>query len=164
MATVRWARLRRVASCGLRLGAWYPVAALSATEVQVHVHGRVARVPRAMLDLREAPPHEWSVVRGPFNLVRVPVGARDGYVVCPNCRHRETIPETRSAVQRCPRCNGAFAVAWDRPPDSPSPAPATLRRDSRKSRRRSGVDRRIERRASAERRSRVERRRRTAEW
>lgn len=193
-ATVRWARLRRPAECGLRVGAWYPVAALSATEVRVYVRGQLVRVPRTLVELRTAPPGEWTVVRGPFNAARVPASAREGYLVCPNCRHREPIPEERPAVRRCARCNTAAAVAWS---EVPAPAGARVslsRTDRRMTRRRTfgtrrrTADRRIadrrtlpligyqveqrltqrrslrSRRVVADRRSGVERRRRVAAW
>src|SRR5438094_6286471 len=48
---VRWARLRHAADCGLRVGAWYPVAAMSATEVRVYVRGQLVRVPRTLVEL-----------------------------------------------------------------------------------------------------------------
>lgn len=165
MRTSQWARLRSAAAGTLRLGAWYPVEALSAGEVRVLVHGRLERVPRALLELREQPPREWTVVRGPFNAVRVPVSAREGYVVCPNCRQREPIPEGRPATKRCGRCNGAFAVAWDgggaraaRLPGGAGAAASgleTLRGDLRMTRRRAGRDRRGVERRTAQRRVRV---------
>ena len=191
---VQWARLRRPADCGLRVGAWYPVAALSATEVRVYVRGQLVCVQRTLVELRTAPPGEWTVVRGPFNAARVPASAREGYLVCPNCRHREPIPEERQAVRRCARCNTAAQVAWS---DAPAPAGAkafSLRSDRRMTRRRSfgtrrrtaerrmadrrvlpliglDVERRLAkrrsallRRALADRRSGVERRRRVAAW
>ncbi|HEU5262881.1 MAG TPA: hypothetical protein VFU41_15785 [Gemmatimonadales bacterium] len=113
MRVVQWARLQSSASCGLRLGAWYPVVVLAAREAHVRVHGQVAKLPRSLLELRVAPPCEWTVVRGPLNAARVPAGARGGYVVCPNCRHRDPLPDARVATARCPRCNQVFAVAWD---------------------------------------------------
>lgn len=191
---VRWARLRRPADCGLRVGAWYPVAALSATEVRVYVRGQLVRVQRTLVELRTAPPGEWTVVHGPFNAARVPASAREGYLVCPNCRHREPIPDERPAVRRCARCNAAAQVAWS---EVPAPAGARvppLRSDRRMTRRRSfgtrrrtverrmadrrvlpligfDVERRVVRRRSllprralADRRSGVERRRRVAAW
>ena len=193
-STVRWARLRRPADCGLRVGAWYPVAALSATEVRVYVRGQLVRVARTLVELRTAPPGEWTVVRGPFNAARVPASARDGYLVCPNCRYREPIPEERPAVRRCARCNTAAAVAWS---EVPAPAGARVspsRTDRRMTRRRSfgtrrhtaerriadrrtlpligyQVEQRLSQRRSlrprrvvADRRSGVERRRRVAAW
>ncbi|HYL20160.1 MAG TPA: hypothetical protein VEU74_00250 [Gemmatimonadales bacterium] len=193
-STVRWARLRRPADCGLRVGAWYPVAALSATEVRVYVRGQLVRVPRTLVELRTAPPGEWTVVRGPFNAARVPASAREGYIVCPNCRSREPMPEERPAVRRCARCNTAARVAWS---DVPAPAGVRVssgRSDRRMTRRRSFgtrrrtperriADRRVlpllgynieqrlgqrrsalSRRARADRRSGVERRRRVAAW
>ena len=121
MRVEQWARVRGVAACGLRLGGWYAVVGLTAREVQVYVHGRVVRVPRALLELRAAPPRECTVVRGPLNAVRVPAGARDGYLVCPNCRSREFLPEGRPPVQRCARCNAAFPVARDGRARAPRP-------------------------------------------
>lgn len=193
-SVVRWARLRRPADCGLRLGAWYPVAALSATEVRVYVRGRLVRVARTLVELRTAPPGEWTVVHGPFNLARVPSSARDGYLVCPNCRHREPIPDERPAVRRCERCNTAAAVAWSDVPARAGARLTSVRMDRRMTRRRSFgtrrrtaerriADRRVlpligydieqrlgqrrsalSRRAMGDRRSGVERRRRVAAW
>src|SRR6267154_2980678 len=105
MRTSRWARLRAATAGKLRLGAWYPVEAVTASEVRVQVHGRLERVPRALVELRDDPPREWTVVRGPFNAVRVPASVREGYMVCPNCRQREPLPEGRPATKRCARCN-----------------------------------------------------------
>ncbi len=113
MRVVQWARLRSSAACGLRLGAWYPVAALTAREAHVRAHGQVAKLPRSLLELRVVPPCAWTVVRGPLNAARVPAGARDGYVVCPNCRHRDPLPDAQVSIARCPRCNEVFTVAWD---------------------------------------------------
>ncbi len=113
MRVIQWARLHSFATGGLRLGAWYPVVALTAREAQVRVRGRLAQVPRSLLEFRVAPPREWTVVRGPLNAARVPVGVREGYLVCPNCRHRDSLPDTRVPTTRCPQCNEAFTVAWD---------------------------------------------------
>jgi len=193
-STVRWARLRRPADCGLRVGAWYPVAALSATEVRVYVRGKLVRVPRTLVELRTAPPGEWTVVRGPFNAARVPSSAREGYIVCPNCRHREPVPEDRPAVRRCARCNISAAVAWSEVPAPAGAGVSPSRTDRRMTRRRSFGSRRrtterriadrrtlpligyeveqrlaqrrslLARRVMADRRSGVERRRRVAAW
>jgi hypothetical protein len=151
MPGTQWARLRRVAECGLRLGAWYPVVGLTAGEVQVRVHGKLARVPRTLLELRAAPPGEWTVVRGPLNALRVPAGARDGYLVCPNCRSRQSLPDDGRGTERCGRCNAAFPVAWDR---IGAATPNALAEDRRMTRRRIGSERRTggTRRASAGRR------------
>lgn len=145
MQRMRWARLVGVAGCGLRRGAWYPVVALSATEVQLHVRGRVARVPRALLELRDRPPREWTLV---------PAGTHDAYLVCPNCRARQSLPDTRVPVVRCTRCNDPFAVTWNGLGPAPSsPSVDTLRRDLRMTRRRRSTDRRagLERRAATRR-------------
>ncbi len=115
MSVVRWARLQVSANCGLRLGAWYPVTALTVREAHVRIHGRIAKVPRDLLEFRTTPPREWTVVRGPLSVARVPASVREGYLVCPNCRHRDPLPDARSGATRCPRCNEVFAVAWDEP-------------------------------------------------
>jgi hypothetical protein len=115
MSVFRWARLQVSASCGLRLGAWYPVTALTVREAHVRIQGRIAKIPRDLLEFRTTPPREWTVVRGPLSATRVPASVREGYLVCPNCRHRDPLPEARSGATRCPRCNEVFAVAWEEP-------------------------------------------------
>src|SRR5439155_15241948 len=103
MRVVRWARLQSAATCGLRLGAWYPVTGLTAREAQVQVRGRMVMVPRSLLELRATPSQEWTVVPPRVDPTRPLAGGRDGYVVCPNCRHRDTLPEARVAKLRCAR-------------------------------------------------------------
>jgi len=115
MRVVRWARLEACATCGLRLGAWYPVTGLTAREAQVQVRGRMVMVPRSLLELRATPSQEWTVVPPRVDPTRPLAGGRDGYVVCPNCRHRDTLPEARVAKLRCARCNDVFTIAWDEP-------------------------------------------------
>src|SRR5207253_7786673 len=97
---VRWARLRRPADCGLRVGAWYPVAALSATEVRVYVRGQLVRVARTLVELRTAPPGEWTVLRGPFTAARVPAGARGPPLVRPNRGHPGLAPQGRRGTRQ----------------------------------------------------------------
>ncbi len=125
MAMVSWARLLGVSACGLRRGAWYKVLARSATAVQLQVHRGVARVPRALLELRDRPPSEWTVVP----------------------RARQTLPDKHLTIARCPRCNEAFAVA--------GPTVETPHRDLRMTRRRRGTDRRAGKRRVASRRTTV---------
>jgi hypothetical protein len=162
MRVVRWARLQAHAACGLRLGAWYPVTGLTAREAQVQVRGRVVTVARSLLELRSVPPQQWTVVPPGVDPTRPLAGRRDGYVVCPSCRHREATPESRVPTLRCARCNAAFTVGWDEqypgtdgskrsvPPPSPPP---TLASDNRMTRRRLGRDRRVQlERRTAERR------------
>ena len=139
MAIASWARLLGVSACGLRRGAWYKVVARSATDVQLQVHRGVARVPRALLELRDKPPTEWTVVPA--------AGARDSYVVCPNCRARQPLPDRPLTIARCPRCNEAFAV--------PGPTVDTPHRDLRMTRRRRASDRRDGERRVAPRRTTV---------
>src|SRR5713226_9687744 len=115
MRVVKWARLEACATCGLRLGAWYPVTGVTAREAQVQVRGRMVMVPRSLLELRATPPQEWTVVPPRMDPSRPLAGGRDGYVVCPNCRHRDTLPAVRVAKLRCARCNDVFTIAWDEP-------------------------------------------------
>jgi hypothetical protein len=155
MGVVRWVRLRGAARCGLRLGAWYRVAALTARDVHVVVHGREIGVARSLLEFRSSPPDAWTVVAAS--------GGADAHVVCPSCRSREVLPGTRTATRRCARCNQAFPVAWDEPyPRAAAMARARepeysvreiLRRDRRMTRRRSVHDRRRGERRVAERRT-----------
>ena len=106
MRLSQWARLQASASCGLRLGAWYAVAGLSAREAQVRVTGQVTTLPRTLLEFRSTPPEKWTVVRGPNT-------GGDAYVVCPNCCSRSALPPSTIATVRCGRCNEQFPVAWE---------------------------------------------------
>lgn len=137
MAMANWARLLGVSAHGLRRGAWYKVLARSATDVRLQVHRGVAQVPRTLLELRDTPPTEWTVVPA--------AGAHDSYVVCPNCRARQPLPDTHLTVARCPRCNEAFAM--------PGRTVDTPHRDLRMTRRRRGTDRRAAERRVATRRT-----------
>src|SRR5881628_1399215 len=103
MRVVSWGRLQAYATCGLRLGAWYPVSALTAREAHVQLRGRLLIVPRSLLELRAAPPQAWTVVPPGVDSTRPLAGRRDGYVVCPSCRHREATPELRVPTLRCAR-------------------------------------------------------------
>lgn len=113
MAVNQWVRLQTIAPCGLRLGAWYPVAGLSARAVEVRIRGQVATLPRAILEFRLTPPQQWTVVRTPMSAPRGRAGIGDKYLVCPNCRHRGALPETQVRALRCERCNQEFAIGWD---------------------------------------------------
>ena len=106
MRLTQWARLQATSPHGLRMGAWYPVAGLSAREAQVRVTGRVTAVPRSILEFRSTPPEKWTVVRGRRN-------TSDEYLVCPNCCFRSELPPADLPLVRCGRCNQQFAVAWD---------------------------------------------------
>jgi hypothetical protein len=158
-----WARLQVRAICGLRWGAWYPVTGLTARDAQVQVRGRPVVVSRALLELRTTPSQQWTVVAPGVDPKRPLAGVRDGYVVCPGCRHRETTPELRVPTLRCPRCNGAFSIAWHEPyPRAEADGRASYLRsgalasDNRKTRRRPQTERRVRfERRSAERRMRL---------
>ena len=164
MRLAQWARLLTPGRLGLRAGAWYSVVGRTPKEVQLAVRGRTVAVSRALVELRDTPPSEWTVVHPP--------GDRDSYMVCPGCRHRPQLPERHVDTARCPRCNAAFAIAW-----GSTRAPALvegLKPDRRRSRRRTpserrtGHDRRTGARAAnpprrnGERRALLERRRRAA--
>jgi len=173
MSAVHWVRLWTSERCGLRLGGWYRATALTAREAHVSVRGQLVKVSRALLEVRVTPPSEWTVVRHPRAATRMGGGVRDGYLVCPNCRHRDPLPETRIPRTRCTRCNEVFPVAWsepyprstesgrERPRGQPvasqetiPPPQERLSPDHRMTRRRSSADRRRSGdRRSAERRA-----------
>lgn len=160
----QWARLLTPGRQGLRAGAWYTVVSRTPKEVQLTVRGRTVTIARSLVELRDTPPSEWTVVH--------PANARESYMVCPGCRHRAQLPERRYDTGRCPRCNVAFAIAWG---ETRAPSPAEgLKADRRASRRRAARERRSggERRGVArgagvarrngERRALLERRRRAS--
>jgi len=160
----QWARLLTPGRLGLRAGAWYSVVGRTPKEVQLTVRGRTVTVSRALVELRDTPPSEWTVVH--------PAGDRASYMVCPACRHRVQLPERHVDTARCPRCNAAFAIAWG---TTRAPVPAEgLKPDRRISRRRrrperrGGHDRRCAARTAnpprrnGERRALLDRRRRAA--
>ena len=128
----QWARLLTPGRQGLRAGAWYSVVGRTPKEVQLTVRGRTVTIARSLVELRDTPPSEWTVVH--------PANARESYMVCPGCRHRAQLPERRYDSGRCPRCNVAFAIAWG---ETRVPSPAEgLRADRRGRRRRTGRERR----------------------
>src|SRR2546429_2191566 len=100
----QWARLLTPGRLGLRAGAWYSVVGRTPKEVQLAVRGRTVTVTRTLVELRDTPPSDWTVVH--------PVGGRESYMVCPACRHRVPLPERHVDTVRCPRCNAAFGIAW----------------------------------------------------
>ncbi len=111
MAEMQWARLQIAVDCPLRRGAWYRVVSLTRLEAVVDVEGKAVSVARPFVELRTAPPREWTVVaavggQGPANL-------QSGYVVCPNCRHRVVLPFARVPKLQCPRSNQLFPIGWD---------------------------------------------------
>jgi len=147
MRVAQWARLREPARCGLRWGAWYPVMGLTAREAQLRVRGHSLVVARSLLELRDTPPHEWTVAR--------PKGESEPYLVCPSCRHRAHLLDVRVQSLRCSRCNELFTIAWDS--DADEPPRDGLKADRRMARRRMPRDRRTgqERRAPTGRDRRV---------
>ena len=149
----QWARVLAPGSTGLRAGAWYSVVARTPREVQVVLRGRNVSVPRSAVELRDTPPHEWTVVRPP--------PPRDHYMVCPGCRHRLTLPERSVTTARCSRCNQAYAVGWG---GVERLSPPGLRADRRVARRRTGVERRKRPRDSKDRRGSPERRQPSTNW
>ncbi len=113
MPEAQWARLQADLDLGLRRGAWYRVLSVTALEAVLSVHGKPVTVPRPFLQFRATPPRRWSVVLHPRNPSRLPVSLREGYAVCPSCRHRAPLPKRRTPTKRCPQCATVFQVAWD---------------------------------------------------
>src|SRR5437764_5512608 len=98
----QWARLLTPGRQGLRAGAWYSVVSRTPKEVQLTVRGRTVTIARSLVELRDTPPSDWTVVH--------PANARESYMVCPGCRHRAQLPERRYDSGRCPRCNAHVAT------------------------------------------------------
>ena len=115
----KWARVKRTGTHGLRRGAWYPVVSdPSSGLVVLDVRRHNVPVLRAHVDLSDAPPSLWSVVRwdekqrGAQRASAQNLGLT--YVVCPQCSERAKV-ETEVARLTCPDCGGAFAVDWEHP-------------------------------------------------
>ena len=166
MRLAQWARLLTPGRLGLRAGAWYSVVSRTSKEVQLAVRGRTVTVARALVELRDTPPSEWTVV--------TPTGGRDSYLVCPGCRYRDQLPDRHVDTLRCPRCNAAFAIAW-RGIQAPAPleglkpdrriTPRRSRRERRSGRERRAAGRAIKvtlPRRKGDRRGLLDRRRRAA--
>jgi hypothetical protein len=127
---------------------------LTPREARLWVRGRAITLARSLLELRSTPPREWTVAQ----TARSP----DPYLVCPGCRHRAHVPDSRVGTLRCPRCNELFTIAWEDWTSEPrsrvdvAPPKEGLRPDRRMTRRRMPRDRRhghdrrdVERRAIA---------------
>lgn len=115
MGTIEaWARLKTAADVPIRLGAWYRVVSHTALEAVLSVEGgKSIAVPRPYLDIRAAPPREWTVLRSEAVPLQAPELFRLGYIVCPGCQKRVPLPAAELADQMCPRCNNTFPIAWN---------------------------------------------------
>ncbi len=112
VASPHWVRLKAEGELPLRRGAWYRVVTLASQNVTVEIQRKPVAVPRVLLEILEAPPQRWTVVRRPAQAVRLPASWGDAYGVCPGCRDRASLRGS-PATLRCPRCNGLFPVAWE---------------------------------------------------
>lgn len=109
----QWARLHTDTDVKIRRGAWYRVLRLGAVDAVLEVNRRPTSVPRAYLSFAAHPPLAWTVVRRPRSSARLPETWGDSYLVCPACRERAQVLDSRPVSQRCQRCNGLFEVHWD---------------------------------------------------
>jgi hypothetical protein len=107
-----WAQLKSPVDVPLRRGAWYRIVSHTPVEAVVSVDGEPVSVPRPYLNIRAAPPHEWTVIRKPTVAARTPEVFRVGYIVCPGCRERVPLPPAQVGEQLCPRCSQIFPIAW----------------------------------------------------
>lgn len=105
--TQYWARVRARAECPLRRGAWYRVVDLTPVEAYVDVNHRLLHIPRAFVQVLPLRPPLWSVVPGE----REGAASPRMYGVCPSCCSRAPL-QGKVRTLRCPKCQGAFAVAW----------------------------------------------------
>lgn len=115
-----WARVRRTGAHGLRRGAWYAVVNDSKpTIVFLDVHRKNVAMDRTLLDISEAPPSLWSVVRRATD--EPETARRESWVdlnltygVCPQCRSRSNLSEGATSAG-CGQCGGTFGIDWDHP-------------------------------------------------
>ena len=110
MGAIQWARIQAAVDCPLRQGAWYRVTSLTKLEAVVDVEGARVAVPRPFVEIRAAPPQEWTIVR--VSAGRGPAHLQSGYVVCPNCRSRAVLPFAWVTKLQCQHCKQVFAIAW----------------------------------------------------
>jgi hypothetical protein len=115
MASHRWARVLESGAHGLRRGAWYPIVNDSRPEIVIlDVNKNNVPVDRASLELADAKPGKWSVVK--WNPAGVPRRISQAklpmtYGVCPHCRARAEIPERETKLD-CPECKKTSEVDW----------------------------------------------------
>jgi hypothetical protein len=119
-AARKWARAKGAGAHGLRRGAWYLVVNDSQPAVVLlYVRKTNVPVPRSMLDIAEAKPNKWSVVKWQ----ETQRGARRAsdhelgllYAVCPSCGERGAIEPHDAAQLTCASCGGTFALDWEHP-------------------------------------------------
>ena len=116
VATESWARLAIEIRSPLRLGAWYRVLQMGATEAVLQVRDRLFKLPHSCLEFSSRLPREWTTVERD-------TGNR--YLVCPTCADRVR-PSRRTAWLTCTRCGERHEVSADYqvpPPPLPSPPP-----------------------------------------
>lgn len=106
-----WARVRPLADCPLRRGAWYRVVEITPVEAIVDVNHRLLHIPRGFVQILPLRPPLWSVVPGPRDDAGRPTASQRMYGVCPSCCARAPLQRS-AATMRCPRCRAVFAVGW----------------------------------------------------
>ncbi len=112
MIEPQWARVKDVATAGLRRGAWYRVVRLSAREAVIAVETQQVCLPRGSLEFASVPPHTWTVVTTAATARGIPARAGEVYAVCPGCRTRAPLTSTPQSL-RCPRCARVYKVGWE---------------------------------------------------
>jgi len=112
-APSHWARLTAVGPHPLRRGAWYRVTVLTNDTVTLEVNGRRVVVSRALTELADHPPGQWTVVPRPPNAsLLLPASWGSHYAVCPSCGNRAPLFGAPSSMG-CARCGQSFPVAWN---------------------------------------------------
>jgi hypothetical protein len=106
-----WARTRVRSSRYARRGAWYRVIHATPHEGTLLVNHQPLTVPRSFLQILPFRPQMWSVVARLRNAAQPPLAWGATYGVCPSCSARAPLGQ-HALNLRCPRCNGAFPVAW----------------------------------------------------
>lgn len=109
----QWVRVKVNADTPLRRGAWYRVTSVTSLGVVVAMDGKTISVPRSLVEFRDTPPREWTVVGRETAPPKSHVILRNGYIVCPDCGARLVLPPAEVREQLCPRCRGIFSIAWE---------------------------------------------------
>lgn len=115
----RWARARQSGAYQLRRGAWYLVVNESSKLVVLQVRKENLPVPRDMLELANAKPDAWSVVRwdehqlGARRVSEEHLGLT--YAVCPSCAERQAIEPRDARSMMCESCGKEFPLDWEHP-------------------------------------------------
>lgn len=118
MAEKKWARAKQSGAHGLRRGAWYLlVNDPGGSLVVINVRKHNVPVPRSMVEITDAPPRRWSVVKWDENQIGAQRASEQEmgmmYGVCPKCGARQQLDPPDAGEMICEMCELEFPVNWD---------------------------------------------------